>query len=172
MSQKSTFNQDLLIQAGVAAQLAETLPSVGTNAHKSETQVSIENAIVSLLAPFQPAQAQEPQPTTDRRADIDKPGFGIHWAAGLIRQLPANHDGRNSWLLNYGNDEDKKEVQNRFSGEAGTTSTAAPEGEICPGCGEIHTPEQEAHVERLRDLLESIFGEGSVQVIRKPETKH
>lgn len=126
MSQKSTFNQDLLIQAGVAAQLAETLPSVGTNAHKSETQVSIENAIVSLLAPFQPAQALEPQPTTDRRQD----------------------------------------------GEAGTTSTAAPEGEICPGCGEIHTPEQEAHVERLRDLLESIFGEGSVQVIRKPETKH
>lgn len=126
MSQKSTFSQDLLIQAGVAAQLAETLPSVGTNAHKSETQVSIENAIVSLLAPFQPAQAQEPQPTSDRRQD----------------------------------------------GEAGTTSTVSPEGEICPGCGEIHTPEQEAHVERLRDLLESIFGEGSVQVIRKPETKH
>jgi hypothetical protein len=26
----------------------------------------------------------------------------VHWAEGLIRQLPSNHDGRNSWLLNYG----------------------------------------------------------------------
>lgn len=27
----------------------------------------------------------------------------VNWAEGLIRQLPENHDGRNSWLLNYGN---------------------------------------------------------------------
>lgn len=26
----------------------------------------------------------------------------IRWAEGLIRQLPVDHDGRNSWLLNYG----------------------------------------------------------------------
>lgn len=25
----------------------------------------------------------------------------VRWAEGLIRQLPADHDGRNSWLLNY-----------------------------------------------------------------------
>ena len=24
------------------------------------------------------------------------------WAEGLIRQLPESHEGRNSWLLNYG----------------------------------------------------------------------
>lgn len=24
------------------------------------------------------------------------------WAEGLILQLPIDHDGRNSWLLNYG----------------------------------------------------------------------
>lgn len=31
------------------------------------------------------------------------------WAEGLIQQLPSNHDGRNSWLLNYGvSDEAKK----------------------------------------------------------------
>ena len=24
------------------------------------------------------------------------------WAENLIQQLPAEHDGRNSWLLNYG----------------------------------------------------------------------
>jgi len=26
----------------------------------------------------------------------------VDWAEGLIRQLPEDHDGRNSWLLNYG----------------------------------------------------------------------
>lgn len=26
----------------------------------------------------------------------------VRWAEGLIRQLPADHEGRNSWLLNYG----------------------------------------------------------------------
>ncbi len=26
----------------------------------------------------------------------------VQWAEGLIEQLPKNHDGRNSWLLNYG----------------------------------------------------------------------
>lgn len=26
----------------------------------------------------------------------------VKWAEGLILQLPPNHDGRNSWLLNYG----------------------------------------------------------------------
>lgn len=24
------------------------------------------------------------------------------WAEGLIEQLPSSHDGRNSWLMNYG----------------------------------------------------------------------
>lgn len=28
----------------------------------------------------------------------------VKWAEGLIKQLPENHDGRNSWLLNYGSD--------------------------------------------------------------------
>lgn len=26
----------------------------------------------------------------------------VQWADGLIRQLPETHEGRNSWLLNYG----------------------------------------------------------------------
>lgn len=26
----------------------------------------------------------------------------VKWAEGLISQLPKTHDGRNSWLLNYG----------------------------------------------------------------------
>jgi len=28
----------------------------------------------------------------------------VRWAERLIKQLPENHDGRNSWLLNYGSD--------------------------------------------------------------------
>lgn len=26
----------------------------------------------------------------------------VQWAEGLIRQLPVDHEGRNSWLMNYG----------------------------------------------------------------------
>jgi len=120
------FDNELLYQANAAKELAEALPAVGLNAHNSQLQVSMENAIIALLAPFQPAQAQEPQPTAERRQD----------------------------------------------GEAGTASTPEPEGEVCPGYGKVHTAEEFAHVAALRDLLEGIFGKGSVQVIRKPETKH
>ena len=30
----------------------------------------------------------------------------VQWAEGLIRQLPDDHEGRNSWLLNYGSPDD------------------------------------------------------------------
>lgn len=36
------------------------------------------------------------------KAEIQSGHDRVRWAAGLIRQLPENHDGRNSWLLNYG----------------------------------------------------------------------
>lgn len=29
----------------------------------------------------------------------------VKWAEGLIRQLPESHEGRNSWLLNFGTEE-------------------------------------------------------------------
>lgn len=129
MSLKEAFNQDLLIQASAAAALAEVLPSVGTNAHLAQTQVSIEQAIIRLLAPFQPAEPQKAQPTSERR-----------------------EDGQ--------------------AGNPGIASTPEPEDERCPDCGQIHTAEQKAHVERLRDLLEGIFGEGNVRLIRPtPGTK-
>lgn len=40
-----------------------------------------------------------PLPT---RAEIQSRFSRVKWAEGLIEQLPVNHDGRNSWLLNYG----------------------------------------------------------------------
>jgi hypothetical protein len=35
-------------------------------------------------------------------AEIQSGHNRIQWAEGLIEQLPSDHDGRNSWLLNYG----------------------------------------------------------------------
>jgi hypothetical protein len=36
--------------------------------------------------------------------EIQSGSTRVDWAEGLIKQLPADHDGRNSWLLNYGSD--------------------------------------------------------------------
>jgi len=36
------------------------------------------------------------------KAEIKSGVSRVKWAEGLIRQLPESHDGRNSWLLNYG----------------------------------------------------------------------
>lgn len=35
-------------------------------------------------------------------AEIQSGLTRVKWAEGLIAQLPETHDGRNSWLLNYG----------------------------------------------------------------------
>src|SRR6187455_2697540 len=35
-------------------------------------------------------------------AEIQSQHDRVKWAEGLILQLPADHEGRNSWLLNYG----------------------------------------------------------------------
>lgn len=36
--------------------------------------------------------------------EIQSGSTRVDWAEGLIKQLPEEHDGRNSWLLNYGSD--------------------------------------------------------------------
>ena len=35
----------------------------------------------------------------------------VKWAEGLIRQLPTNHDGRNTWLMNYGVSDDAEALR-------------------------------------------------------------
>jgi hypothetical protein len=35
----------------------------------------------------------------------------VEWAEGLIRQLPDTHDGRNSWLVNYGRGPEAKALR-------------------------------------------------------------
>ncbi len=37
----------------------------------------------------------------------------VQWAEGLIKQLPKEHDGRNSWLLNYGTSDEAKEIRGK-----------------------------------------------------------
>ena len=45
------------------------------------------------------------------RAEIQSNYDRVKWAEGLIAQLPANHDGRNSWLLNYGRSDEARAKQ-------------------------------------------------------------
>ncbi len=35
-------------------------------------------------------------------AEVQSKHSRVKWAESLILQLPKNHDGRNSWLMNYG----------------------------------------------------------------------
>jgi len=36
------------------------------------------------------------------QAELQSGSSRVDWAEGLIEQLPEDHDGRNSWLMNYG----------------------------------------------------------------------
>ena len=36
------------------------------------------------------------------KAEIQSGLSRVQWAESLIKQLPEEHEGRNSWLLNYG----------------------------------------------------------------------
>ncbi len=35
----------------------------------------------------------------------------LKFAEGLVRQLPRDHDGRNTWLLNYGRGEEAENLR-------------------------------------------------------------
>lgn len=77
----------------VKSVLAHSAPVIKADRHASDcaSDVAIETDIQAkgLTAPrVTPAEIQSGH---DR----------VRWAEGLIRQLPVDHDGRNSWLLNY-----------------------------------------------------------------------
>lgn len=44
-------------------------------------------------------------------AEIQSGHDRVRWAEGLIKQLPEDHDGRNSWLLNYGSDKEARQAE-------------------------------------------------------------
>lgn len=47
------------------------------------------------------------------KAEIQSGMSRVSWAEGLILQMPKEHEGRNSWLLNYGIKEEAIKLRNR-----------------------------------------------------------
>jgi Papain family cysteine protease len=64
------------------------------------------------------------------RAEIQSGSSRVVWAEGLILQMPPDHEGRNSWLLNYGISKQADEVRDRFKVRvmAKPENTATAEG--------------------------------------------
>src|SRR5690348_2282508 len=73
----------------------------GTN--KGISHVDVREGFERIRAALSGGLAQTaPQPT---RPEIQSGMDRQRWAENLILQLPVEHHGRNSWLLNYGRGE-------------------------------------------------------------------
>lgn len=46
-------------------------------------------------------------------AEVQSGSSRVRWAEGLIAQLPKTHEGRNSWLMNYGIRGESDEIRDR-----------------------------------------------------------
>ena len=46
------------------------------------------------------------------KAELESGLTRVQWAEALIKQLPEEHEGRNSWLLNYGKAQEKRTQMN------------------------------------------------------------
>jgi len=60
------------------------------------------------------------KPATDKKThiklsphEIQSGSSKVNWAEGLIEQLPKGHEGRNSWLMNYGHKKESCEIRER-----------------------------------------------------------
>lgn len=49
------------------------------------------------------------------RAEVLSKHDRVRWAENLIKQLPVTHEGRNSWLLNYGRGEEARTLRYKHS---------------------------------------------------------
>lgn len=45
------------------------------------------------------------------KAEIQSQHSRQRWAEGLIEQLPVGHDGRDSWLMNFGTGDEAKKLR-------------------------------------------------------------
>ena len=52
---------------------------------------------------------------TEQQSSLTRIGKQLNWVEGLILQLPENHDGRNSWLLNHGASEEANIIRVKHS---------------------------------------------------------
>lgn len=48
------------------------------------------------------------------KAEIQSGLDRVRWAEGLIEQLPPSHEGRNSWLLNYGQGAEANKLRTEY----------------------------------------------------------
>ena len=67
-----------------------------------EIQEEAADTITALCTALEAAQKDAERLSIKlNKAEIQSGVSRVRWAEGLIRQLPEDHDGRNSWLLNY-----------------------------------------------------------------------
>lgn len=94
---------------------------------------------------------QDRKVITLTEAEIQSGLDRVRWAEGLIRQLPKDHDGRNSWLMNYGqmSDEYAKEF-------IANVERCKPKTETETGAPEDHTHNKA--FETLNSLCEEVRG--------------
>lgn len=52
------------------------------------------------------------------KAEVQSGSDRQSWAEGLIRQLPETHDGRNSWLINYGVSDEAQAKRDAWNADA------------------------------------------------------
>jgi hypothetical protein len=48
------------------------------------------------------------------KGELQSGSTRVDWAEGLIEQLPATHEGRNSWLMNYGVRKEARSIRARI----------------------------------------------------------
>ena len=70
------------------------IPLMSCEDAKAACQIHADECVRDMLSPWAVIVLTP--------AEIQSRHDRVRWAEGLIRQLPDNHDGRNSWLLNYG----------------------------------------------------------------------
>ena len=52
-------------------------------------------------------------PYTHTKVEIQSGLDRVQFAEGLIRQLSSDHDGRNTWLMNYGTSDEAKQLRDK-----------------------------------------------------------
>ena len=74
-------------------------------------KVAVDDAdrINSWNARAQPSPREVALTAAEKQSGFDR----LRFAEGLIKQLPENHDGRNTWLLNYGRGEEAVALRDR-----------------------------------------------------------
>jgi len=83
--------------------------SFDNSGYRNYAHVMLDAVVDGLDDLSAPPAAETPKPTAEVQgwivldaAEVQSGVDRVRWAEGLIRQLPETHDGRNSWLMNYG----------------------------------------------------------------------